>query len=118
MSSASSRWLYFDIAKQKAGDETITARVTELRGRITAAMVKGYLHKAEMYFWRGSLPNAKEELEKLEKLDPGNADAASLTDRIADTEQDNSDEQRWRRDNIGGESRFGGRRGGGGGGRR
>jgi hypothetical protein len=104
------------IAKEKSGDGTLAPRVAELQARITASMIKGYLHKAEMYMWRGSLPNAKAEIAKVEKLDPGNTDAASLADRIEDTEKGLNDEQRWRRGGPGGDSRFGGRRGGGGGG--
>lgn len=103
------------IAKQKTDDPALGARVDDLRLRITAAMIKGYLHKAEMYVWRGSLPNAKEELAKVEKLDSGNADAAGLADRIEEIEKGLNDEQRWRRGGPGGESRFRGGRGGGGG---
>lgn len=103
------------IAKQKTEDEALAGRVAELRAKITAAMIKGYLHKAEMYVWRGSLPQAKAELARVNKLDPGNTDAMALGDRIVDTETDLNDEQRWRRGGAG-DSRFGGRRGGGGGG--
>jgi hypothetical protein len=68
-----------------------------------------------MFVWRGSLPQAKQELEKVNQLDPGNVDAAALADRIEDTETSLNDEQRWRRGGAGNDSRFGGRRGGGGG---
>ena len=103
------------LAKGHEGDEAIKARIADLRGRTVSAMVKAHLHRAELYVWRGSLPQAKAEIEKVEKLDPGNPEASALEARIAEIEEDNSDEQRWRRDGPG-DSRFGGRRGGGGGG--
>ena len=102
------------IAKQKSDDATLAPRVAELKGRVTTAMVRGTLHRAEMFVWRGSLPQAKAEIEKVRKLEPGNTDAEALLDRIQDTEESLNDEQRWRRGGIG-DSRFGGRRGGGGG---
>jgi hypothetical protein len=95
-------------------DPALAARVADLRSRITAAMVKGTLHRAEMFFWRGSFPQAKGEIAKVEALEPGNPDAAALADRIEEAEKDLNDEQRWRRGGYGGESRFGkGGRGGG-----
>jgi hypothetical protein len=102
------------LAKSHEGDEAMRARVAELRGRTVAAMVKGHLHRAEMYVWRGSHPQAKAEIEKVEALDPGNSAADALAARIAEVDEQNSEEQRWRRGGTG-DSRFGGRRGGGGG---
>ena len=102
------------LVKGHEGDEALKARIADLRGRTVSAMVKAHLHRAELYVWRGSLPQAKAELEKIEKLEPGNAQASAMEERIADIEEDNSDEQRYRRDGPG-DSRFGGRRGGGGG---
>ena len=102
------------LSKQKTDDAMFQGRVAELKTRITAAMVKGRLHRAEMFVWRGSHPQAKAEIAKVRELDPGNLDAEALETRIDESEEDTKDDRNWTR-GARGDSRFGGRRGGGGG---
>jgi hypothetical protein len=102
------------LSKQKTDDTMFQGRVAELKTRITAAMVRGRLHRAEMFVWRGSHAQARTEIQKVRELDPGNLDAEALETRIDDSEEDTKDDRNWTR-GARGDSRFGGRRGGGGG---
>lgn len=105
------------IEKGADGDGKLLAGAADLRATITAAMLKGYVHRAEMFLWRGSTAQAKEQLEKASKLVPGDPSIDEVAERIARYEEDQNDDDRWRRGSKG-DSRFGGRRGAAGGGRR
>ncbi|MCU0725820.1 MAG: hypothetical protein MUE73_08540 [Planctomycetes bacterium] len=105
------------ILKKATEDPVLAEEATALKEEITRALVKGYVHRGEMYLWRTSLPQAKEQADKAAELIPDDPSIEALEAQILSAEQDNDYDGNWRRGPVGG-SRFGGRRGGGGGGRR
>jgi tetratricopeptide (TPR) repeat protein len=105
------------ILKKATEDAVLAEQAAALKEEITRALVKGYVHRGEMYLWRSSVPQAKEQADKAAELIPDDPSIEALQAQILSAEQDNDYDGNWRRGPAGG-SRFGGRRGGGGGGRR
>jgi hypothetical protein len=100
------------IEKDHAADADLVADAKKRRESTVAGMVKVHIHRADLYMWRGSLPNAKEEIDAARKLDPANPEIDAAMQRLLDAnDEDTYDVRR-----AGG--RFGGRGGSGGGGRR
>ncbi len=112
------------IAKQHAQDTELMAEIDGRRQRTIAAMVKVYLRRADIYIWRGSIPNAKKEIDAARQLDPDNPDITATEARAEQREEQDALELRWTRNRRqgmrfarGNVARGGGARGGRGGGR-
>ena len=112
------------ILKDHAGDAQLQADADDLRKKTIAGMVKVLIHRCDLYIWRGSLPNAKKELDEARKLDPSNPAIDSANERILAADDDDALELRYLRERRQNGNRFptpharGGRGGGGGGGGR
>ncbi len=116
------------LLKDFPDDADLATKADEVKGRVTAGMVKAYLSRADIYTWRGSLNNARKEIEKARKLDPENPDIFAAEQRIDDRNDQDALELSWQRNRREGMrfrgggafqgARGGGARGGGGGGRR
>lgn len=95
------------LEKAHAADADVVAGVAERRTKTVAGMVKLHVHRADLYIWRGSLPNAKKELDAASKLDPSNPDIASAMQRLLAADEDDPLELRWLRERRETGSRFG-----------
>jgi tetratricopeptide (TPR) repeat protein len=84
--------------KELADDAELVKSATERRTKIVKAMVKVRIHRADLYIWRGSLPNAKKELDKARELDPSNPEIDAANERLVAADDDDALELRWLRD--------------------
>src|SRR5262245_21534856 len=107
-----------ELVKTHAADATLVSEAQTWRRKVVAAMVRVRLHRAEIYLWRSSLNQARDEVKAAMALDPQNPDILTALSRIDDAQSDDDWGLRWRRGGAAGGGRFGGGRGGGGGGRR
>lgn len=102
------------IEKQNAEDAALLAEAKQRRDRTIAGIVKVRIHRADLYIWRGSLPNAKKELDAARKLVPSSPDIDAAMQRLLAADEDDPQELRYLRERRQSGSRFGGRAGGGG----
>jgi tetratricopeptide (TPR) repeat protein len=108
------------IDKEGADDAAFVAEAKARRTKTTKGMVKIYIHRADLYMWRGSLPNAKKEIEAARELDPTNPEIEAAMTRLLDSDDDDTFETRYLRERRQNGSRFPSQlpsRGGGGRGR-
>jgi hypothetical protein len=105
------------IEKEHAADADFMAEVKARRDKTRAGMVKIRIHRADLYIWRGSLPNAKKELDAARALDPSNPAIDAAMERLLAADDDDDFDSRVRPEQRANGSRFGGRGGGGGRGR-
>lgn len=103
------------IERLNAQDTQLLAEAKERRTKTVAGMVKLRIHRSDLYIWRGSLPNAKKELDAARKLDASNPEIDAAAQRLLAADEDDPQELRYLRERRESGSRFGGVRGGGGG---
>jgi tetratricopeptide (TPR) repeat protein len=103
-----------EIVKTRAADATLVSEAETWRAKVVAAMVRVHLHRSDIYVWRGSLKQARDEVKEAMALDTNNLDAISALQRISDAQSDDTWGIRWRRGAAAPGSRFAGGRGGGG----
>ena len=72
------------------------------------------LHRADLYMWRGSLPDAKKEIDAARAIDPANPAIDAAMERLLAANDDDDFDRRVRPEQRASGSRF---RGGGGRGR-
>lgn len=106
------------IEKEKAADAEFLAEAKARREKTVRGMVKIHIHRADLYMWRGSLPNAKKEIQAARELDPTNPEIAAAEARLLAADDDDTFESREYRQQRESGSRFPNRGGGGGGGGR
>ena len=105
------------IEKEHAADAELMTAAKARRDKTRAGMVKIRIHRADLYMWRGSLPNAKKEIDAARALDPNDPSIDAAMERLLAADDDDDFEQRVRPEQHRNGSRFGGRGGGGRGGR-
>jgi hypothetical protein len=94
------------IEKEQAGDAKLLEEAKARRAKTLAGMVKIHIHRADLYLWRGSIPNAKKELEAARALDPNNAEIDAASARLLDADDDDTFEARYLRERRQSGSRF------------
>lgn len=103
------------IERLNAGDAALLEEAKARRAKTLAGMVKIRVHRADVYIWRGSLVNAKKELDAARKLVPSSPEIDAAAQRLLAADEDDPQELRYLRERRETGSRFGGRAGGGGG---
>jgi hypothetical protein len=94
------------IDKDHADDATLMADAKARRAKTIAGMVKIRIHRADIFMWRGSLPDAKKELDAARLLDPTNPDIDSAAERMLAADDDDTFETRYLRDRRTSGNRF------------
>lgn len=100
--------------KAHADDAQLVAEVKTRREKAVAGMVKVHIHRADLYMWRGSLPDAKKAIDAARALDPKNPAIDAAMERLLAADDDDDFERRVRPEQRQSGNRF---RGGGGRGR-
>jgi len=98
------------IEKDHADDLALVAESKTRRDKLTAGIVRVRIQRADLYIWRGSLPNAKKELDAAKAIDPMNPAIASAMERLmaANDDDDPLERRETRERRQAGGSRFGG----------
>jgi hypothetical protein len=102
-----------DMTKNAGGDQELLKEIASRRARIQRGMVKVYLHRADIYVYRGNENSAVREVDGAKAIDPNNPEVIAAAVRAANADDSDVDvfEQRWRRAYVSGGGRFsGGRR--------
>jgi len=94
------------IEKEGADDAAFLAEAKARRTKTTKGMVKIYIHRADLYMWRGSLPNAKKEIEAARELDPTSPEIEAAATRLLDADDDDTFETRYLRERRQNGNRF------------
>jgi tetratricopeptide (TPR) repeat protein len=105
------------IDKDHAGDAELLTEAAARRKKTNTGIVKVYIHRSDLYIWRGSLPNAKKELEAARAIDPSNPEIQAAMERVLAADDDDALELRYLRERRQTGTRFSGSRAGGGRGR-
>jgi tetratricopeptide (TPR) repeat protein len=101
------------IEKDHAADADFMTAAKARRAKTLAGMVKIRIHRADLYIWRGSLPNAKKEIDAARALDPNDPSIDSAMERLLAADDDDDFDRRVHPEQRQNGSRFGGRGGGG-----
>jgi tetratricopeptide (TPR) repeat protein len=86
------------IDKDHADDAALLAESKARRTKTVAGMVKIRIHRADIYMWRGSLNDAKKELDEARKLDPTNPEIDAASERLLAADDDDTFETRYLRE--------------------
>jgi tetratricopeptide (TPR) repeat protein len=89
-------------------DAELMAEAKARRAKVTKGMVKVRIHRADLYMWRGSLSDAKKELDAAKAIDPTDPSINSALERLLAANDDDDFENRLRPVQHGGGTRFGG----------
>lgn len=101
------------IDKDHAADAELITEAKARRDKLRAGMVKVHIHRADLYMWRGSLPDAKKAIEAARAIDPTNPAIDAAMERLLAADDDDDWDRRVRPEHRASGSRFGGRAGGG-----
>jgi len=76
------------IEKRYPDDADFLSEAAARRQKLLQGMVKIHVHRADLYIWRGSLPNAKKEIDAARKLVPSSPDIEAAMQRLLAAEED------------------------------
>ena len=79
------------IEKDNADNQALVQEARIRRNKLTAGIVRVRIQRADLYIWRGSLPNAKKELDAAKAIDPMNPSIASAMERLMSANSDDDD---------------------------
>jgi tetratricopeptide (TPR) repeat protein len=103
------------IEKDHAGEADLMTEAKARREKVRNGMVKVHIHRADLYIWRGSLPDAKKEIDAARAINPGDPSIDAAMERLLAADDDDDFDSRVRPEQRASGSRFGGRGGGRGG---
>ncbi len=109
-----------EVVKDFPDDDDLAKRAEKAKEKVIAGMVKAYVHRADIYTWRGSVKQAREELDEARKIAPDDPSIEAAAESAAERESAGDLDVYWQRNRRAG-MRFrsgtlarGGRGGGGG----
>jgi tetratricopeptide (TPR) repeat protein len=98
------------IEKDHAQDLGLVEDAKARRKKLIAGIVRVRIQRADLYMWRGSIPNAKKEIDAAKAIDPTNPAISSAMERLmaANDDDDPLERRELRERRQAGGSRFGG----------